>query len=165
MPYDATFTRLDTQALFDLKGPRAELRAWASDALPPFPRRPNTRTGTGNATLMFVGPDHWLLRADLTAEDRLHTALRPASAPPEISITCVSDTLAFFRIRRRAAADVLSIACPMDLHEQRFGPDGASFSEFFGLKALVTRCEGGFDIGVEQSFGPMVADHLTRALS
>lgn len=163
MPYDVTFTRLETQALFDLKGRREAVQEWAGDTLPPFPDQPNSKTEAGSATLMFIGPDHWLLRADLTREAALEATLRPAEAPPEMSIVRVSDTLAFFRVIGPEASEILAIACPMDLHESRFGPDTASFTEAFGIKALVTRCEGGFEVGVEQSFGPMMLDCLTRA--
>ena len=162
MPYDVTFDRLKTQALYDLKGPQEALGDWAGNALPPFPDRPNTKTEAGGVTLMFIGPDHWLLRADLTREGTLDAALRPAEAPPEISLVRVSDTLAWFRITGPDAAEVMAVACPMDLHASRFGPDGASFTEAFGLKALVTRCADGVDLAVEQSFGPMVADFLAR---
>lgn len=165
MPYDVTFTRLETQALYDLKGAHEALQQWAGAALPAFPGRPNTKTGNDGATLMFIGPDHWLLRADLGREDALAAALRPESAPPGISIVRVSDTLAFFRITGPDAPDILAIGCPLDLHERSFGPEAATFTEVFGLKALVTRCEGGFDVAVDQSFGPMVADCVTRAAS
>jgi sarcosine oxidase subunit gamma len=165
MPYDVTFQRLKMQALYDLKGPQEALLAWASDALPPFPDQPNTKTEGGGVTLMFIGPDHWLLRANLSREDALDAALRPAEAPPEISLVRVSDTLAWFRITGPDAAEVMAVACPMDLHESRFGPDGASFTEAFGLRALVIPCAGGFDLAVEQSFGPMVQDYLTRVIS
>lgn len=164
MPYDVTFTRLETQALYDLKGPRAALLDWAGEALPAFPERPNTATGDG-VVLMFIGPDHWLVRAELTAEESLETALRPSEAPPEISIVKISDTLAFFRIIGPDAGEVMAVACPMDLHASRFGREAVSFTEAFGLKALVTRCEGGFDLAVEQSFGPMVTDYLSRVIS
>jgi sarcosine oxidase subunit gamma len=114
-------------------------------------------------TLLFLGPDHWLLRADLETEDALTTALRPDGAPPEISIVRVSDTLAFFRITGPGAPDILAIGCPLDLHERSFGQVAATFTEVFGLKALVTRCEGGFDVAVDRSLAAMVADCLARA--
>ncbi|MGI3183593.1 sarcosine oxidase subunit gamma [Nioella aestuarii] len=165
MPYDVTFTRLETQALFDLKGPRQALLDWAGETLPAFPDRPNSKTDSRDAELLFIGPDHWILRADLTTEEALETALLPGEAPPEISVVRISDTLAFFRITGPQVVDVMAVACPMDLHESRFGPDAVSFTEAFGLKALVTRCEGGFDLAVEQSFGPMVTDYLNRVIS
>lgn len=161
MPYDVICERLDSKALYDLRGPRAALRAWAGDALPAFPDRPNSWTEAAGATLLFIGPDHWLLCADLATEEALDAVLRPAGAPPEISVVRVSDTLAWFRITGTQAAEVMAVACPMDLHESRFGPDGASFTEAFGLRALVTRCEGGFDLAIEQSYGPMVTDYLS----
>lgn len=164
MPYDVRFTQLDTQALFDLKGPAGALQQWAGVALPDFPDRPNSMTRNDNGALLFIGPDHWLLRADLSHDDTLTQALRPTDAPPEISIVRISDTLGFFRLTGPQADDVMAIACPMDLHDSRFGPDAASFTEFFGLKALVMRCDGGFDVAVEQSFGAMVQDYLERVI-
>jgi sarcosine oxidase subunit gamma len=104
-----------------------------------------------------------LLRADIACEDALTTGLRPADAPPDISIVRVSDTLTFFRITGPDAAQVMSIGCPLDLHPDVFLGDAVSYTEFFGLKALVMRCDDGFDCAVEQSFSDMIADYLERA--
>ncbi len=162
MLYDVQIDRLPGFALFDLKGPATDLAAWA-DVLPAFAKVANTLTRHNGVDLCFTGPNRWILRADIAREDALIAALRPEKAPPKISITRVSDTLTFFRITGPDAAQVMSIGCPLDLHDSVFGPDAVSYSEFFGLKALVMRCEGGFDCAVEQSFGDMVADYLSRA--
>ncbi len=164
MPYDVTIDRLPIFSLFDLKGPTDDLANWAAD-LPDFPQVANTRTQGNGVDLCFIGPNRWLLCADIKSEDTLITALRPAEAPPEISIVRVSDTLAFFRITGPDAAQVMSIGCPLDLHQNAFGTDAVSYTEFFGLKALVMRCDGGFDCAVEQSFGNMIADYLSRAMA
>ena len=164
MPYDAEIDRLPIFTLFDLKGPQEALSAW-TDVLPPFPTAPNTATCQGDLQLCHTGPNRWLLRAPLEREEALEAALRPAEAPPEISIVRISDVLTFFRITGPDAAEVLSIGCPMDLHPVTFGEDAASFTEFFGLKAFVTRCEAGFDCAVDRSFGDMAADYLTRAMA
>ena len=164
MPYDAHIDRLPPFALFDLKGPSDALAAWAA-ALPNFPETPNTLTRDGDDLLCFTGPNRWLLRAPLDREDGLEAALCPAKAPPEISIVRVSDTLTFFRITGPDATQVLSIGCPLDTHETVFGPDAVSYTEFFSLKALVLRCDRGFDCAVEQSFGDMIADYLNRAMA
>ena len=164
MPYDASIERLPIFALFDLKGAPEDLSAW-SDALPAFPASANTATRKGDTLLCHTGPNRWLLRAPLDQEDTLEAELRPAGAPPEISIVRISDTLTFFRITGQEAAEILSIGCPMDLHPGVFRADAASYTEFFGLKAFVTRCEGGFDCAVDQSFGDMIADYLSRAMA
>lgn len=163
MPYDVTIARLDTQALFDLKGGAADLGDWIGFALPGLPDRPNTKTEHGGTRLMFIGPDHWLLRADLAEEAMLEALLRPAEAPEDISIVRVSDTLAFFRLTGPEAGEIMAIACPLDLHPSRFGTDAACFTECFGLKALVTRCAGGFDLAVDQSYAAMTSEYLDRA--
>ncbi len=165
MPYDVTTTRLDTQALFDLKGPAASLRRWTGPDLPAFPDQPNTRVDEGGLSLMWIGPDHWLLRAPLTEEAALEARLRPAEAPADISIVRVSDTLAFFRLTGPEVGEIMAIACPLDLHPARFGAQAACFTEAFGLKALVTRCADGFDLAVEQSYGALCADYLAQAIA
>ena len=164
MPYDAQIDRLPPFALFDLKGPAEVLTAWAT-GLPDMPGVPNTLSRNGEGELCHTGPNRWLLRAPLSREDDLETALRPAEAPPEISIVRVSDTLTFFRLTGPDAAQVLSIGCPLDLHPEAFDADAVTFTEFFGIKALVLRCEDGFDCAVEQSFGDMIADYLSRAMA
>lgn len=165
MPYDVHSTRLPIFALFDLKGTPDALTQW-SDALPPMPPEPNTLTRSEDgAELLHIGPGKYLLRADIGQEDALQKTLRPEEAPPEVSITRVSDTLTFFRITGSDAAQVAAIGCPLDLHESNFGGNAVTYSEFFGIKALVLRCEGGFDIAVEQSFGDMIADYLERAVA
>jgi len=163
MPHDVTIARLDMQALFDLKGRAADLARWIGPDLPALPDRPNTSTKGGGRSLMLIGPDHWLLRADLEDEAALDALLRPADAPDDISIVRVSDTLAFFRLTGPDAGEIMAIACPLDLHPSRFGADAACFTECFGLKALLTRCDGGFDLAVEQSYGAMTAEVLARA--
>jgi sarcosine oxidase subunit gamma len=163
MPYDAQLERLPIYALFDLKGAAKNLAAWVAD-LPDFPKTPNTLTRSDRIELCYCGPEHWLLRADINREEELLTMLRPDNAPTDINIVLVSDTLTFFRVTGPDASEILSIGCPLDVHESAFGNDAVSYTEFFGVKALVLRCEGGFECAIEQSFGDMVADYLSRAL-
>lgn len=164
MGYDATAERLPRQTLFDLKGPRAALADWGGAALPPLPEAPNTRAEAQGVTAAHVGPAHWLLRAEAAAEEGLRAALRPDKAPPEISVLCISDTMAFFRIAGPQAAEVIATGCPLDLHPESFGELAASFTELYRVKALIARAPGGFDLGVEASFGPYIADCLALAL-
>ena len=162
--YDVGVERLPLQTLFDLKEPRRALADWCED-LPSFPRLANTAVSRDGVMLCWVGPERWLLRAELGRESGLLEALRPEEAPPGISVVCVSDTLAFFRVTGADADQVMAIACPLDLHASVFGADAVSWTEAFGQKALVMRCAGGFDLAVEQSFGAMVADYFDRALA
>ncbi len=165
MSYDAAFARLPVNACFDLKGAESALVEWiGAEMLPGFPADANRCRKANGVSLDHVGPRHWLLQADIDREDELNGALRPHEAPAEVSIVRISDTMATFRITGTDAAHMLAIGCPLDLHEAAFPEDAVSFTEFFGQKALVRRCVGGFEVSVEQSFGDMTEDYLTRAL-
>ncbi|WP_371169329.1 sarcosine oxidase subunit gamma [Aliiroseovarius sp. 2305UL8-7] len=163
MPYNVEINRLPLFALFDLRGDAAKLSKWCGKTLPAFPPTPNSQSNDGHNSLYFVGPDHWLLRAGLEDEQALTAALRPTESPPEISIVNISDTLAMFRITGPDADQVMSIGCPLDLHPSTFGPDAVSYTEFFGLKALVIRHSDGFDCGLDRSYAALVQDYLTQA--
>ncbi|MGI9388411.1 MAG: sarcosine oxidase subunit gamma, partial [Boseongicola sp.] len=63
------------------------------------------------------------------------------------------------------ADQIMSIASPLDLHPSVFPENGATFSEVFGLKALILRQPEGFCVAVEQSFGDMIEDYFARAMS
>ncbi|MCY3874163.1 MAG: sarcosine oxidase subunit gamma [Rhodobacteraceae bacterium] len=165
MGYSASFERLPVSACFDLKGPEGALSKWiGAGAVPEFPEVPNRLSLANGMWLGHVGPQNWLLQADIDREDDLAAALRPSEAPPEVSIVRISDTMATFRITGDDAVHVMAIGCPLDLHESVFAEDAVTFTEFFGQKALVRRCEGGFDVSIETSFGDMIEDYLTRAL-
>ena len=163
MSYQVNIKRHGLWALFDLKGQGDQIENWAGGSLPALPDRPNSLTTQGDLELFYIGRDHWILRAPIEREDSLNDALKPEACPAEISIVRISDTLTFFSVTGRDMVDVMAIASPLDLHPSVFPPDCVTYSEVFGLKALVLRCDGGFEFAVEQSFGNMVEDYLSRA--
>ncbi|UWR05368.1 sarcosine oxidase subunit gamma (plasmid) [Ruegeria conchae] len=165
MTYDAAIARQPLNALFDLKGSSAAIQNWAADVLSTLPERPNSRSGQASVELYHVGRNHWIARAPLEQEAELEKHLSPTNCPAEISIVRVSDTLTFFRVVGPQADEVMSIACPLDIHETEFGEETVTYTELFGLKALFMRCEDGFEFAVEQSFGDMVEDYLSRAVA
>ena len=165
MSYKASFERLPISACFDLKGAEIALVDWiGADVLPEFPADANCCRKADGVSLDHVGPRHWLLQANIDREDELNAALRPHEAPAEVSIVRISDAMTTFRVAGADAEHVLAIGCPLDLHDTAFPADAVSFTEFFGQKALVRRCAGGFDVSVERSFGDMMEDCLARAL-
>lgn len=162
MSYDVQIERHGLQALFDLKGAAADVWDWASGTLPAQPERPNSRTVKGELELFYIGRNHWILRAPIEQEETLAAALKPEDCRPDISIVRVSDTLTFFSVTGPQTADVMAAATPLDLHPRQFGEDAVTYTEFFGLKALIQRCGDGFEFAVEQSFGNLVVDYLAR---
>ena len=146
MPYDVIIDRLPIFALFDLKGRREDLAKWAP-SLPDFPGKPNTMTThRKKPRCSSSGPTAGCCARRSSWEDALVRALRPSEAPADISIVTVSDTMTFFRITGPDAGAVVSIGCPLDTHPDTFGPDAVTYSEFFGLRSLILRCDGGFGL-------------------
>lgn len=165
MSYDVNIERQTLNALFDLKGSSLAVQRWVGDVLPALPTRPNTRANKGSVEVYYIGRDHWIVRAPLESEDSLQAQFKPTDCPADISIVRVSDTMTFFSVIGPGASEIMSIACPLDLHDTVFADDAVTYSELFGLKALVMRCKGGFEFAVEQSFGDMVQEYLARAMA
>ncbi|MCV2873496.1 sarcosine oxidase subunit gamma [Defluviimonas sp. WL0050] len=163
MPYDVTITRLPLRALFDLKGRAAALEKWCGTALPPFPGRPNSRTEAADRGLHWTGPDRWLLMAPLAEEAALATALRADKVPVDLSITPVSDTLTFFAVTGPDVAEVMAVATPLDLHPDSFPPDGASWTEAFGIRSAIRTIAAGYEIAVDRSYADWFEESLRLA--
>ncbi|MGC1429418.1 MAG: sarcosine oxidase subunit gamma family protein [Albidovulum sp.] len=154
MAYDVTITRPPLRAAFDLKGTPDEITKCYSDVLPPLPGRPNSLTTQDGHDLLWIGPDHWLLLAPIAQEEMLVSALRSGGGTPaDIATTLISDTLTFFAVTGSEAGEVMAVASPLDLHPDAFSPDGASWTEAFGTKALIRRIASGYEIAVDRSYG------------
>ena len=162
MSYDVTIRRLDPVALLVLRGEAGAVASWLAGLGLTLPEMPNTAVRVGARELYWLGSTHWILRAPIADEDGLLDTLRAEDVPPEISQVLVTDAYALFEISGPDAAQVLAVASPLDLHPSTFPPNGATFTEAFGLKALVVKRDHGAELAVERSFGDMTADYLAR---
>jgi hypothetical protein len=57
-----------------------------------------------------------------------------------------------------------SIASPLDIHDSVFPDNGVTYTDAFGLKAPVVRCEDRFEIGTDRSYFDMMGDCFARAI-
>jgi sarcosine oxidase subunit gamma len=114
---------------------------------------------------MLVGENHWVLKAPIEDEEHLISILKPEACPSSISIVLISDTLTFFSIIGPNASDIMSIATPLNINTSEFLEENTTFGEVFGLKALISRVENGFQFAVDRSFGDMIADYLNKTLA
>ena len=165
MAYDVDIQRLEISALFDLQGEASAIADWIGDELPALPDQPNTASHSKDASLYWIAPQRWLLRADISQEQILIEALRADEAPDELSIVLTSDTVKFFQISGPDADDIIAIASSIDHHLSAFPANGVSYTDFFGVKGLLVRCDNGFEIAVESSFADMIDDYFGRVVS
>ncbi len=162
MAYDVLIEKQGQYAIIDLKGTKQAIDDWKGPHLPAFPTAPNTASRGDGLELFWIGRDHWLLRAPLDREAALLQTFDPTTAPVDISAVLVSDTLAFFSITGPDAEQILSIASSLDTRPQSFAQNGVTYSEAFGLKALIIRCPDGYELAVERSYADMTREYLTR---
>ena len=163
MMYDVQIEPLGPLALFDLRGAMPALADWCGQTAPEFPAAALTSTSARGLDLMWVGPDQWILRAPLESENDLISALKPTEAPDDISIVQITDAYTFFKVSGPEAAEVLSIASPLDVHPSVFPENSATFTEVFQTRALLIKAGTSFDIAVDRSYGAMFADYFARA--
>ena len=165
MTYKVKIQRKLLNALFDIKGSKRDVKSYLKECIKSLPVKPNSYIAQGNWKILYVGPNHWILLAPIDQEQQLVSSLRPHDCPASISIVLISDTLTFFHIDGPDAFDIISIASPINLNADAFTPETATFSEIFGLKALIFRHGDGFQFAVDQSFGDMVSNYLDLTLA
>jgi len=126
------------------------------------PTAPNTTAGDGARTVLWLGPDEWLIVTPPGAEDETAEALRAALAGHHVAVTDVSEGRTVIALAGRHARDVLAKGCPIDVHPRVFAPGDCAQSIYGKANVLVhqTSAAPAFDIYVERSF----ADYLWACL-
>ena len=163
MRYDVIAKRLELSTLVDIKANRAELIGWLPETLPPLPDLPNTASRLNEINIFWISKEHWLIRALIEQETNLIEQLNLESVPQHISAVLISDTLTFFELSGPDADQIVSIASPLDFHETVFPENGVTYTEVFGLKALLIRTDSGFELAIDRSYADMLEDYLSRA--
>jgi len=164
MNYQVNITATDLHAMLDLKGSHDFIQSWPVLAELEFPTTHNTFEERAGFCVYWIGKQHWLVRASLEQEPALHSIAKSVDSLDDVSAIIVSDAMSFFSIMGHDADQVISIASPLDVHPSVFPENGATYTEAFGIKALVVRCEGGYEIGVDRSYFDMIGDCLDHAL-
>jgi sarcosine oxidase subunit gamma len=102
-------------------------RAAVESVVGPLPLEPNTVHGGGDAAVLWLGPDEWLVvgppdsAADL--EGQLRDALAAVTpAAGSIAIVDVSANRTTLELSHADARAILSGGCSIDLHPRAFGP-------------------------------------------
>ena len=98
-----------------------------------LPVSPNTVQTAGDLTVLWLGPDEWLVLTPPGAEAAIIARLREALAGIHAAITDVSGNHARLRLAGNHARDVLAKGCSLDLHPRRFQPGQCA-------QTLILRC-------------------------
>lgn len=144
-------------------GATAAAGALGADALP---TTPSTAVDGSDTTVIWFGPDEWLVTSTGRAGEDLEAQLRDAVAEHDGAAVDVSAQRTTLRLRGEHARDVLAKGCSLDLHPSAFGP-GAAAQTMLGLAAvvLIPLADNGTDyrILVRSSFARYLAEWLVDA--
>jgi sarcosine oxidase subunit gamma len=99
-----------------------------------LPVSPNTVQTAGDLTILWLGPDEWLVLTPPGAEAAVIARLREALAGIHAAVTDISGNNARLRLAGNHARDVLAKGCSLDLHPRRFQPGQCA-------QTLILRCD------------------------
>jgi sarcosine oxidase subunit gamma len=135
---------------YDL-GPQVSVRG---EAQPGFPTVPNTVTEVAGRTVLWLGPDEWLVLGGVEAD------YPGAAAAVDVSANRVA-----FEVSGPGAVDVLAQGCALDLDPAAFAVGTCAQTLLARTQAIILRPElDRFLILVRPSFAPYARAWLADAL-
>lgn len=157
------------RAMLNLRGDPANaafMQAAESALGVSLPVKPNTTAGAGDVTVLWLGPDEWLVVGPPGNDARMERQLSDAVGPEGGYVTDVGESRTTIVVSGVKARDALAKGCPLDLHPLAFGTEACAQSLVRGIGVALYRADSGaaetprFELIVLRSF----ADFLWRFL-
>lgn len=123
-----------------------------------LPVEPLTSTVGKGGSLLWLGPDEWLLVAPYGTEGTIQRALEGGLAGLHHAVVDVTDSRVVIAVMGRAAWDLLAKGCGLDLHPDHFPVGRCAQTHFARAHALIHRLPDGsdghacFELYVHRSF-------------
>ncbi|MFD4872103.1 sarcosine oxidase subunit gamma [Streptomyces sp. NPDC058420] len=131
-----------------------------------LPLEPNTGVRAGELTVLWLGPDEWLVVGAPDTQRDLEHRIRAAAGDEHVSVTDVSAQRTTLLVSGARARDLLAHGCPLDLHPRAFGPGRCAQTMLARAQVVVVaRSEpgAGFWVLVRSSFAGYLTDWLLDA--
>jgi sarcosine oxidase subunit gamma len=131
-----------------------------------LPLEPNTVVRAGESTVLWLGPDEWLVVGAPDTQRDLEQRIRAAAGDEHVSVTDVSAQRTTLLVSGARARDLLAHGCPLDLHPRAFGPGRCAQTMLARAQVVVVvRDEpgAGFWVLVRSSFAGYLTDWLLDA--
>ena len=134
----------------------------------PLPTAANTTMEHDGRSLLWLGPDQWLVVAPDGLQGEIERELREALAHAGTwgSVVDVSDQRAGFTLAGPSAGDVLAKGCSLDLDPRSFGP-GRCAQTLLARASVILWRPGAppvWRLLVPSSFAPYLAEWLLDAV-
>ncbi|MEU9915907.1 sarcosine oxidase subunit gamma family protein [Streptomyces sp. NPDC051001] len=148
----------------DAKGTAAEAVGLALDLQ--LPLQPNTVVRGGELTVLWLGPDEWLLVGPPGSERELESRIRTAAGDEHVCVTDVSAQRTTLLVAGPRAHDLLAHGCALDLHPRSFGSGRCAQTTLGRTQVIVVAradSRAGFWVLVRSSFAGYLTDWLLDA--
>ena len=131
-----------------------------------LPLEPNTVVRAGELTVLWLGPDEWLVVGPPDTQRDVEQRIRAAAGDEHVAVTDVSAQRTTLLVSGAHARELLAHGCPLDLHPRAFGPGRCAQTTLARAQVvLVARDEpgAGFWVLVRSSFAGYLTDWLLDA--
>ncbi|MFE9445024.1 sarcosine oxidase subunit gamma [Streptomyces sp. NPDC006602] len=150
---------------------RLDAKGAAADAVGPalgvqLPVEPNTAVRAGELTVLWLGPDEWLVVGPPGGQRDVESRIREAAGGEHVSVIDVSAQRTTLLVTGSRARDLLAHGCALDLHPRSFGAGRCAQTTLGRTEVvLVARDEprAGFWVLVRSSFAGYLTDWLLDA--
>lgn len=153
---------------FNLRAdPTGPCAATLQDALgAALPVQPNTTVRSGELTVIWLGPDEWLVVAPEGSQEAVEKSLRQGLATEAGSVVDLSAHRTTLELTGVRARDVLAKGCSLDLHPRVFGPGRCAQLMLAMAPVLLVARDGepsAYWLLVRSSYAAYVGDWLRDA--
>ncbi|MFF1304601.1 sarcosine oxidase subunit gamma [Streptomyces sp. NPDC058307] len=133
----------------------------------PLPRRCGDTAASGLHTLMWLGPDEWLVLSSRADAGTVTAQVRQALDGAPGSVVDVSANRTTLELSGPSARQVLEKGCPLDLHPRAFGPGHAVSTTVGPIPVLLWQTDDApaFRLLPRSSFADYLARWLIDAMS
>ena len=127
----------------------------------PLPRTSCQAAVAGTRASLWLGPDEWLLLTDDGSQSVIEGAFASLSSQLRFSLVDVSHRFSGVTLSGSAAADALSVGCPLDLHDSVFTVSSCTRTLFGKCEIILWRASTNT---FRLEFGRSYADYVWRLL-
>ena len=115
---------------------------------------PLTAVRKRDVSMLWLGPDEWLVVTPDRRAERIERTLRDALEGQHAALTDVSHSRSVLVLSGPDARAVLAKGCPLDFHPRVFGPGRCAQSRLAKCQVLIHQTDEAlaFDIYVQRSF-------------
>ena len=166
MAYDVTVETGAPRRMYVLRGEALAQECFGKILRMDVPLAANTVTFGGAKSLLWLGPEEWLLNVPEGEDDPLDGGFSPNECEETAVVVDVSDHYSVIRIHGSETVDVLAQACGIDLVPESFAPGQCARCSFARTTGIVRPLEdrGGYEVIIESSYAQYAEQWLTNAI-